>query len=76
MVGEHLVNCLPMHSYVDFGLCICTGRATPDSPVRCYIITYLTGSINFDIAPGPLATNIGTTGVQRGVQNTYPHAQR
>ena len=76
MVGKCLINCLPMRSYIDSGLCIGAGRATPDSAVRCYIITYLTGSVNVDIAPCPLATNIGKTGVQRGVQNTYTHDRR
>ena len=52
------IGCLPMHSSVDFGLCVCTGRAAPDSPVRCDVITYLTASANIDIAPGPLTTNV------------------
>ena len=32
-------GCLPMHSSVDIGLGICTGRAEPDCPVRCNVIT-------------------------------------
>ena len=76
MGWECLVDCLPMNSSVDFGLCVCTGRTAPDSPVRCDVIAYLTSSANVDIAPGPLATNVWATGVQRGVQNTYPYAQQ
>ena len=51
-------GCLPTHSSDDVGLRICTGRAAPDIPVRCEVITYcLTISANIDIALGPLTTN-------------------
>ena len=54
-------GCLSMHSSVDDGLRICTGRAAPDIPVRCEVITYhltSTSAKNVDIAPGPLTTDI------------------
>ena len=54
-----LTGCLPMHSSDDVGLRICTGRAVPDIPVCCEVITYcLTTSTNIVIAPGPLTTNV------------------
>jgi hypothetical protein len=54
------IGCLPMHSPVDIGLCICTAQAVPSSPVRRDVITYLAACANIDIAPasGPLATNV------------------
>ena len=53
------IGCLPMHSSVDAGLGICTGRAAPDITVRCEVLIYcLTTSANIDIAPGPLTTNV------------------
>ena len=57
MVAECLMSCHSMNSSIEFGLCICTGRAEPDSAVRCDVI-FLTGSANIDIASGPLTTNI------------------
>ena len=57
-----MIGYLPMHSSVDIGLRICTGRDALDSPVRCEVIaySYLTSSANIDIVPaiGPLATDI------------------
>jgi hypothetical protein len=51
---------LPMHTSIDVGLRICTGREASDSPVCCDVIAYLTASANTNVAPGPLplATNI------------------
>ena len=57
------VGSLPMHSYLDIGLGICTGQAVPNSLVHCGINTYLTASADIDIAPGPLATDVWATGV-------------
>ena len=37
---------LPMHSSVDFGWGICTGRVTTDSPVCCDIIRHSNASAN------------------------------
>ena len=41
---ECLTDLFPMNDPVEFGICICTGQvaATPNSPVRCDIITCLT----------------------------------
>jgi hypothetical protein len=58
MGWECLIDCLPMHNSVDFGLCVCTGRAAPDNPVRCDVIIRLTASSNTDLALGPLTTNV------------------
>ena len=53
---------LPMHSYRNIGLCICTGQVAPDSPVRCDIITYsylsLYANINIALRLSPFATNV------------------
>ena len=35
-----MIGRLPIHSSVDIGFCFCTGRAAPDSSVRCDAITY------------------------------------
>jgi hypothetical protein len=58
MGWKRSAGCLPMHVSVDFGLCICTGRAAPDSPVRCDVIAHLTASANIGIAPSSLSTNV------------------
>jgi hypothetical protein len=58
MVEDCMVSCHPMDSSVDFGLCICTGRAELDNAVRCDITYLVTGSVNMDIASGPPATKI------------------
>jgi hypothetical protein len=66
-------GCLPTHSSVDMGLRVCTGlQAAPDSPVHFDVITHSTAFANIYIAPGPSSTNVWETGVQRGVQDTYP----
>ena len=58
MSWECLIGCPPMYDSVDFGLCVCVGRAAPDtSPVRC-VITHLTASVNIDVVSSPLATNV------------------
>jgi hypothetical protein len=57
MVGECLISCHSTQNSVDFSLCICTWRATPDSAVSCDN-TYLTESAHVNLAPGPLATDI------------------
>ena len=68
-------GCLPVHSSDNIGFRICVGRVTPDNPVCCDVITYLTVSANTDIAPGSLTTYVRAAGVQRGIQNVYPYAR-
>ena len=68
-------GCLPTHSSVDMGLRICTGQAAPDSPVHFGVITHPTASADIYVAPGPFPPNVWATGVQRGVQDTYPWAR-
>ena len=62
MHWECLIDCHSKHSSVNFGFCICTVRAEPDSLVHCDVITlaYLTMFANIDLGPtsGPLATNV------------------
>jgi hypothetical protein len=41
MSWEHLIGCLPALGSIDFGLCVCSGRATPDSLVCCDVILFL-----------------------------------
>ena len=56
---DRFIDSPPMDSSVDFcSVCILTKHAVPNSPVRSKAITYLTTSANFNVAPGPLATNV------------------
>ena len=41
MSWEKLIGRLPTLGSIDFGLCVCSGRATHDSLVRCDVISYL-----------------------------------
>ena len=41
MSWERLIGCPAMNGSFDLGLCVCSGRATPDSPVRCDVIQFL-----------------------------------
>ena len=43
MVKECMINCHPVGSSVEFGLCIYTGRAELDNAVRCDITCLVTG---------------------------------
>ena len=55
------IGCLPVHTSVDIDLGICTGRAAPNSVVRCEscdVIAYSTAPANIDIAPCSVATNV------------------
>ena len=73
MTWECLISCCSADSSVGFELCVYTGCAAPNSPVCCDVSsTYLTA--NLEIASSSLATDVRETGVQRGVQGTYPYA--
>ena len=41
MSWEQLIGCLTTLGSIDFGLCVCSGRATLGSLVRCDVISYL-----------------------------------
>ena len=69
------IGCLPVHSSVEIGVGVCIGQAAFDVPVRCDVITYLTGFANINLALGPFATNIRGTRVLRGIQNPYLYAR-
>jgi len=38
MSWERLIDCLAVNGSFDFALCVCSGRATPDSLVRCDVL--------------------------------------
>ena len=50
MVEECMISCHTMDSSVDFGLCICTGRAELDSAVRRDTTYLVTGRAELDNA--------------------------
>jgi hypothetical protein len=45
MGWECLIPCLPIPNSVDFGLCVCVGRAAPDGSVRYDVITFICNCI-------------------------------
>jgi hypothetical protein len=60
MGWERSIGCVPIHSSVDIGACVCTGQVASDSLVSWGVITYLTACANIYIAPasGPLSTDV------------------